>query len=185
MFIYLGFYIPFNTVQVISRRVVGMAEETSSYSWSRLCTVNCRPTASNYQLSYFRPSNFTRNNKAEKLYFHVRTLINANLWFYNQLKLTSLECFKNLHQAHQKEGGIMATKVKYLERRQKTLSLHNALLQLEALIFIIMSGELIFNMYEGFTKTQHFCVCIFFYKYHTNLSLSQYILFLCNLRRLR
>ena len=40
-FVYLGFHIAFNTVQVISRRVVGRAEETSTYSWSRLCTVNC------------------------------------------------------------------------------------------------------------------------------------------------
>ena len=56
LFIYLfwGFYIAFNTVQVISRRVVGRAEETSIYSWSRFCTVNCRPTASNYQLSHLR-----------------------------------------------------------------------------------------------------------------------------------
>ena len=29
---YLGFYVAFNTVQVISRRVVGRAEETSTYS---------------------------------------------------------------------------------------------------------------------------------------------------------
>ena len=29
LFIYLGFYVAFNTVQVISRRVVGRAEETS------------------------------------------------------------------------------------------------------------------------------------------------------------
>ena len=36
-FIYLGFYIAFNTVQVISRRIVGRAEETSTYSWSRFC----------------------------------------------------------------------------------------------------------------------------------------------------
>ena len=28
LFIYLGFYVAFNTVQVISRRVVGRAEET-------------------------------------------------------------------------------------------------------------------------------------------------------------
>ena len=54
LFIYLGFYIAFNTVQVISRRVVGMAEETSTYNWSKFCTVNCRPTASNYQLSHLR-----------------------------------------------------------------------------------------------------------------------------------
>ena len=30
-------------------------EETSTYSSSRFCTVNCRPTASNYQLSHLRP----------------------------------------------------------------------------------------------------------------------------------
>ena len=53
-FIYLGFYVSFNTVQVISRRVVGRAEETSTYSSLGFCTVNCRPTASNYQLSHLR-----------------------------------------------------------------------------------------------------------------------------------
>ena len=31
------------------------AKKTSTYSWSRFCTVNCRPTASNYQLSHLRP----------------------------------------------------------------------------------------------------------------------------------
>ena len=30
LFIYLAFYVAFNTVQVISRRVVGRAEETST-----------------------------------------------------------------------------------------------------------------------------------------------------------
>ena len=30
LFIYLGFYVAFNTVQVILRRVVGRAEETST-----------------------------------------------------------------------------------------------------------------------------------------------------------
>ena len=54
LFIYLGFYVAFNTVQVISRRVVGRAEETSTYSSSGFCTVNCRPTASNYKLSHLR-----------------------------------------------------------------------------------------------------------------------------------
>ena len=54
-FIYLGFYVAFNTVQVISRQVVLWAEETSTYSLLGLCTVNCRPTASNYQLSHLRP----------------------------------------------------------------------------------------------------------------------------------
>ena len=56
LFIYLGFYVAFNTVQVISRRVVGRAEETSTYSSLGFFTVNCRPTASNYQLSHLRPS---------------------------------------------------------------------------------------------------------------------------------
>ena len=55
LFIYLGFYVAFNTVQIISRRVVGRAEETSTYSSLGFCTVNCRPTASNYQLSHLRP----------------------------------------------------------------------------------------------------------------------------------
>ena len=55
VFIYLGFYVTFNTIQVISRRVVGRAEETSTYSSLGFCTVNCRPTASNYQLSHLRP----------------------------------------------------------------------------------------------------------------------------------
>ena len=55
LFIYLGFYVAFNTVQVISRRAVGRAEETSTYRSSGFCTVNCRPTASNYQLSNLRP----------------------------------------------------------------------------------------------------------------------------------
>ena len=41
LFIYLGFYVAFNTVQVISRRVVGRAEETSTYNSLGLCTVNC------------------------------------------------------------------------------------------------------------------------------------------------
>ena len=54
LFIYLGFYVAFNSVQVISRRVVGRAEETSTYSSLGFCTVNCRPTASNYQLSHLR-----------------------------------------------------------------------------------------------------------------------------------
>ena len=54
--IYLfGVYVAFNTVQVISQRVVRRAEETSTYSLLGFCTVNCRPTARNYQLSHLRP----------------------------------------------------------------------------------------------------------------------------------
>ena len=41
LFIYLGFYVAFNTVQVISRWVVGKAEETSTYSSLGFCTANC------------------------------------------------------------------------------------------------------------------------------------------------
>ena len=44
----------FQHCKVISRLVVGRADETSTYSWSRFCTVNCRPMASNYQLSHLR-----------------------------------------------------------------------------------------------------------------------------------
>ena len=40
----------FNTVQVISRLVVFSAKETSTYNWSRFCTVNYRPSVSNFQL---------------------------------------------------------------------------------------------------------------------------------------
>ena len=43
LFIYLGFYVAFNTVQVISRWVVGRAEETSTYSSSGFCTVPAFP----------------------------------------------------------------------------------------------------------------------------------------------
>ena len=34
-------YVAFNTIQVISQRVVGRAEETSTYSSLGFCTVNC------------------------------------------------------------------------------------------------------------------------------------------------
>ena len=48
-----GVGVTFNTVQVISRWVLGRAEETSTYSWSRFCNVNCRPSES-YQVSHLR-----------------------------------------------------------------------------------------------------------------------------------
>ena len=54
-FIYLGFYVAFNTVEVISQWVVGRAEETSTYRSLGFCTVKCWPTASNYQLCHLRP----------------------------------------------------------------------------------------------------------------------------------
>ena len=55
LFIYLEFYVVFKTVQFISQRVDGRAEETSTYTSSGFCTVNCRPKASNHQLSHLRP----------------------------------------------------------------------------------------------------------------------------------
>ena len=54
-YIYSGFYVAFNTVQIISQWVVGRVEEISTYSSLGFCTVKCRPTASNYQLSHLRP----------------------------------------------------------------------------------------------------------------------------------
>ena len=38
----------------ITTGIVLWTEETSTYRWSRFCTVNCRPTASNYRLSRLR-----------------------------------------------------------------------------------------------------------------------------------
>ena len=52
--IFIWVFTSLSTLQVISWQAVGMEEETSTYSWSRLCTVNCRPMASNYQLSHLR-----------------------------------------------------------------------------------------------------------------------------------
>ena len=58
-----GFYCQFHhIVLVISQLVVLWAEETSTYSWSRLCTVNCRPMASNYQLSHLRSGQDSNSN---------------------------------------------------------------------------------------------------------------------------
>ena len=72
LFIYLlEFYVAFNTVQVISRRVVGRAEETSTYSSLGFRTVNCRPTASNYQLSHLRPSRASNPGLRGGSYFYT------------------------------------------------------------------------------------------------------------------
>ena len=53
LFTYLGFYIIFDPGQFMSRPVVGRAEETSTYSSSGFCTVNCLPTAT-AKLSHLR-----------------------------------------------------------------------------------------------------------------------------------
>ena len=47
------------------RGVAGRAEETSTYSWSGFCTVNCRPTESNYQLSHLRLGRDTYSDEIE------------------------------------------------------------------------------------------------------------------------
>ena len=55
LYLFIWGFTSLSTLQVISRRVFGKAEETSTYSSLGFCTVNCRPTASNYQLSHLRP----------------------------------------------------------------------------------------------------------------------------------
>ena len=70
LFIYLGFYIAFNTVQV-------------TYSSSEFCTVNCRPTASNYQLSHLRPCREPRPQRWEG-----RVLPHYHMCFDGQKKVT-------------------------------------------------------------------------------------------------
>ena len=87
LFIYLGFYVAFNTVQVISRRVVGRAEETSTYSLSGFCTVNCRPTASNYQLSHLRPyrePNSVFRGGRRECYHSATVALHLLLKYYNK-----------------------------------------------------------------------------------------------------
>ena len=63
----------------LSQWVVGRGEETSVYSSSGFCTVNCRPMASNYQLSYLRPC--LEPNPSES----VITLPPWNLHIYERL----------------------------------------------------------------------------------------------------
>ena len=60
LFNYLGFYIAFNTVQIISRRGLLWADETRTYSWSSFCTANCLPLVRNCQLSHIRSGVSTR-----------------------------------------------------------------------------------------------------------------------------
>ena len=62
LFIWVLSLLSFNTVQVISQRVVLCAEETSTYSWSRFYSVNCRLMASNYQLSHLRSGRDTNSD---------------------------------------------------------------------------------------------------------------------------
>ena len=65
-FIYLGFYVTVNTVQVL------WAEETS---WSKFCTVNCQPSVSNYQLSHIRSRVWTADVRGgRRVCYHSATL---------------------------------------------------------------------------------------------------------------
>ena len=95
MFVW-GFYVAFNTVQVISWRVVGRAEETSTYSSLGFCTVNCRPTASNYQLSHLRPwrgSNPGRRGGRRECYHSATMAPDKHKWdIYFFLLLFSSLC---------------------------------------------------------------------------------------------
>ena len=99
LFIYLGFFVAFNTVQVTSPWVVGRAEETSTYSWSRFCTVNCRPRASNYQFSHLRPGQEPnpdlRGGRREC--YHSATM--APLQMSKALSVNSLEILNNRSSA--------------------------------------------------------------------------------------
>ena len=87
------FYVAFNTVQVISRRVLGRAEKTSTYSSSGFCTVNCRPTASNYQLSHLRPCReATPASEVGGECYHSATVAPTLRWKYR----TSVLCHQHL-----------------------------------------------------------------------------------------
>ena len=80
-FIYLGFYASFNTVQVISRRVVLRAEETSTYICLWFCTVNCRPTASNYQPSHIRSEVWTTDLRGGwRVCYHCATVAYSTMY---------------------------------------------------------------------------------------------------------
>ena len=108
VFIYLGFYVAFNTVQVISRRVVGRAEETSTYSWLGLCTVNCRPTASNCQLSHLRPSRGL-NPRPQRWEARVLPLCHRGPFIYSKKKIEFCGRFYygKLHFTPGGVGGVM------------------------------------------------------------------------------
>ena len=74
-FIYLEFFVASNTVQIISQLVVLWEEETSTYSWSRFCTLNSRPSVSNYQLSQIRSGVCTADLRGmRRMCYHCATM---------------------------------------------------------------------------------------------------------------
>ena len=112
LFMYLWFYVTFNTVQVISWQVVGRAEETSTYSLSGFCTVNCRPTASNYQLSHLRPCrevcNDWKSGYEYKARYRVQTWNIGNMmisWYTLMSLLSSQDQESNLR--NRSHGGTV------------------------------------------------------------------------------
>ena len=85
---YLGFYVSFNTVEVISQWVFERAEEISTYSSLGFCTVNCRPTASNYQLSHLRPCRESNPNlRGGRLECYHSATVAPNLNLKGQYKV--------------------------------------------------------------------------------------------------
>ena len=98
LFIYLGFYVSFNTVQVISRWVVGKAEDTSTYSSLGFCTVNCQLMASNYQLSHFglcREPNPSLRGGRQECYHSTTVAPNCHLRKFVKFLVKIWECRKN------------------------------------------------------------------------------------------
>ena len=112
LFIHLGFYVTFNTVQVISRWMVGRAEETSTYSLSGFCTVNCQPMASNYLLSHLRPCREPnpglRGGRRE--FYHSTTV--APLRVYLNVHFNSLKSDDTTGKGHL----YVETRVKHAEQ---------------------------------------------------------------------
>ena len=90
VYIYLGFYIAFTTVQVISRRIVLWAEETSTYSWSTFCAVNCRPSSKQLATFPHRIRVWTTNLRGgRQVCYHFATVAPSwicRMWFKSSPK---------------------------------------------------------------------------------------------------
>ena len=82
---------------------VGRAEETSTYSWSRCCTVNCRPTASNYQLFHLRSGrepNPDLRGRRHECYHSVKTTRSYTTMICSPVQ-TSGDCEANSQECNQ------------------------------------------------------------------------------------
>ena len=91
LYIYLRFYITFNTVHHITQGSFLWAEETSTNSWSRFCAVNCRPLVSNYQLSKIRSGVWTADLRGgRRVCYHCMAF--KHICYFNwKIKLASGE----------------------------------------------------------------------------------------------